>query len=80
MADAKKKSEKGFVDLDDVKEYFGDLSGKFNEQFNKLGSEVKKYSAKGSDAVVKSVEENPVKAVGVALLCGVVVGYLLGRK
>ena len=80
MSENKKKSDKSFVDLNDIKDYLGDLSGKFNEQFNKLGNEVKKYSAKGGDAVVKSVEENPMKAVGVALLCGVVVGYLLGRK
>jgi|LakMenEpi03Aug12_release.lakeMendotaPanAssembly.Ray.scaffolds.fasta_scaffold3211780_1 ElaB/YqjD/DUF883 family membrane-anchored ribosome-binding protein len=52
----------------------------FNDKLGKLGQEVKKYSGKGTEAATQVVEEHPLKSVGIALACGLVVGFLMGRS
>lgn len=75
-----KNKDNGIVDVADLKEWAADMTGKFNDQFNKLGAEIKKYSIKGKDVTAEAIQEHPMKSVGIAVVCGMVVGFLLGRK
>lgn len=68
------------VDTKDLKQWASDLSDKMSDQVSRLGSEIKRYSLKGKDATSEVVQDHPLKSVGVALACGVILGYLLGRK
>lgn len=75
-----KKVENAAVEAKDLKQWAADMTHKFNEQFNKLAAEVKHYSLKGKDATTEVIQEHPLKSVGVAVVCGMVIGFLLGRK
>ena len=57
-----------------------DLKKTVTEHYNKLSEEVKKYAGKGTQAASEVVEEHPFKSVGAALACGLILGFLLGRK
>lgn len=67
-----KELEKSF----DVK----DLKKTITEQYNKLSDELKKYTEKGTKMASEVVEDHPFKSVGTALACGLILGFLLGRK
>ena len=64
----------------EVKQWIAEASHKVNDQMSKLGEEIKKYSVKGTQVASEVVEEHPLKSVGAALACGLIIGFLLGRK
>ncbi len=68
------------LDPKELKQWASDFTDKLNDQVSKLGSEIKRYSLKGRDVTAETVQEHPLKSVGLALACGVILGYLLGRK
>ncbi len=63
-----------------LKSQLNELTNQFNEKLGKLGVELKKYGVQGTEAASQVVEENPLKAVGVALACGLIIGLLMGRQ
>jgi len=66
--------------MEDVKGWINDASHKMSDQMSRLGTEIKKYSAKGVESTAETVSEHPLKSVGIAAACGFVLGYLIGRK
>lgn len=67
------------LDVSALKQKISDLSHAWNEQFGKFTDEVKKYSKKGKEAAADTVSDNPLRSVGIALTCGLVIGFLIGR-
>ena len=63
-----------------LEHFMSDILNKFEEHFGRWGGEVKKHSTEGTEHVIKTIEEKPFKAVGIALVCGAAIGYLLGKK
>ena len=63
-----------------LKNHIHELTENFNEKLAKLSIELKKYGVKGCEEASKVVEEHPLKSVGVALACGLFIGFLMGRK
>ena len=63
-----------------LKRHVAELTENFNEKLGKLSVELKKYGVKGTEAATHVVEEHPLKSVGVALACGLFIGFLMGRK
>ncbi len=63
-----------------LKHHMAELTEHFNEKIGKLTVELKKYGIKGTEAATHVVEEHPLKSVGVALACGLFIGFLMGRK
>lgn len=76
----KNKIDNAVEEAKDFKEWAADLTHKFNDQFAKLTAEIKRYSAQGKDMTTETIQEHPLKSVGIAVACGVVIGFLLGRK
>jgi len=79
-----KIAEKGKKSMDDleelkeaVKESVGEVSKNINSAFQKLGEQIKEYTEMGRDKISHSVENNPLKAVGIAAAVGFVLAYLL---
>ncbi len=66
--------------MQEIKQWFSDASHKLNNQMNNLGSQAKKYSAKGVEVTSDTIADHPLKAVGIAVACGFLVGYLIGKK
>ncbi len=66
--------------MQDVKTWINDASYKVSDQVSKLGTEIKKYSAKGVEVASDTVSEHPLKSVGIAVACGFILGYLIGKK
>ncbi len=63
-----------------LKKHISELTESFNERIGKLTVELKKYGVKGCEEASKVVEEHPLKSVGAALACGLIIGFLLGKK
>ncbi len=63
-----------------LKHHLAELTENFNEKLGKVTAELKKYGVKGTEAATHVVEEHPLKSVGVALACGLFIGFLMGKK
>lgn len=71
-------------DLERIKNAFTDASHDVREKANEMITEsienVKEKSVQARDLVGEYVSDQPLKSVGVALICGALIGYFLHRK
>ena len=63
-----------------LKETVSDLSESFNTQIGKIGQQLKKYSAQGMEKAAHTIEAHPLKSVGITLACGLILGFLMGKR
>lgn len=57
-----------------------DLKGRAGEMISESMESVKQQTAEARESVADYTAKKPFKALGYALLAGVAIGYLLGRK
>ena len=62
---------------DSLKESVDEVSKNISSAFQKLGDQIKEYSEVGRDKITHSVENNPLKAVGIAAAVGFILAYFL---
>ncbi len=66
--------------MKEIKQWVNDALHKVSEQVSQLGAHIKNYSAKGVEITSETISEHPLKSTGIALACGFLIGYLIGRK
>ena len=60
-----------------LKESIDEISKNMGSAFQKLGEQLRDYGEAGTEKISKSVEGNPLKAVGIAAAVGFVLAYLM---
>ena len=56
-----------------------DLKDKAGEMYHDSLNTVKEKSSEVKDTIATYTEENPVKSLGIALLAGVIIGFLIRK-
>ena len=68
------------IELDQIKKAVKDLGARVDEQAHLLSKKVKDAALSSQEKVKSAIEEKPLQAVGIAVLAGLVLGFLFKKS